>query len=181
MSVNAQDDTSYSLCDLPASSMEPGSILGAAASAATVIELCTDSLNALLRLQRKYKNADLTARLLLTQLSTLRAALSEISNWLDNGRHSCLASVFTDLTTSLDGCKYLIEHLNQRLSDMNFGKAKPMSFLDKTRAIWGENERTEFLALLGHNIAALQLLLTAMQWYAPIAVMSQCVRLLTPT
>ena len=78
--------------------MDPGSMLGAAASAATVLEMCTDSLNALLRWQRKYKNADLTARLLLTQLSTLRAALSEVANWLDNGRHSCLARMFTDLT-----------------------------------------------------------------------------------
>ena len=57
-----------------------------------------------------------------------------------------------------------MEHLNQRLSYLNFGEAKPMSLLDKARVIWGENERTEFLTLLGHNIAALQLLLTAMQW-----------------
>ena len=144
--------------------MDPCSILGAAASAAAVVEMCTDSLNALLRLQRKYKTSDLTARLLLTQLSTLWAALKEVSHWLDNGRHSCLARVFTDLTTSLDGCRCLIEHLNQRLGHLNRGKAKPMNLLDKTRAVWGESERTECLTLLGHNIAALQLLLTAMQW-----------------
>lgn len=142
--------------------MDPLSILGAAASAITVVELCTESLNSLLRLQYRYTNADLTVRLLITQLCTLRTALSQISEWnVDTVPHH----VQTDLDMSLDGCKFLIQGLNDHLSRIEYDENKALSVRKKAQLLWGEKERTDFLTLLSHNIAALQLLLTAMQWY----------------
>ncbi|KAI9701581.1 MAG: hypothetical protein M1836_001637 [Candelina mexicana] len=142
--------------------MEPISVLGAAASAITVVQLCTDSLEALFQLRDKYKNADLTVRLLITQLSTLRTALSQISEWVNDSVHDATSELVLDLTTSLDGCRFLMETLNDRLKCLESDDAKPLTMRKRTLMIWREKERTDFLALLGHNIAALQLLLTAM-------------------
>ncbi len=145
--------------------MDPVSFLGAAASVTTITQLCTEGLNALLRFQKRYKNADLTVRLLITQLSTLRTALSQISEWVESCVHDALTHVLSDLITSLDGCRLLIETLNDRLSRLEHNEHKALSMRRKAQTVWGENERTDFLSLLSHNIAALHLLLTAMQWY----------------
>ncbi|KAK4696321.1 hypothetical protein P7C71_g1573, partial [Lecanoromycetidae sp. Uapishka_2] len=145
--------------------MEPVSILGAAASAATVVQLCTTGLQSLTRLQHKFSNADLTVRLLITHLSTLRTALGQICEWVEKHAKLSLKNVLPDLTASLDGCKFLIETLNDRLDSLAYDDIKGFGMLKKTRMIWAEKERQSFSTLLGHNIAALQLLLTAMQWY----------------
>lgn len=147
------------------SKMEPISILGAAASAITVVQLCTQSLNSLLRLQKRFRNADLTVRLLVTQLSTLRTALNQISDWVDKSVHGALSRILPDLNMSLDGCRFLIETLNDRLSRLEYDEDTALSMRKRAQTVWDEKERTEFLTLLGHNISALQLLLTAMQWY----------------
>lgn len=145
--------------------MDPLSILGAAASVITVVELCTESLNSLLGLQNRYTNADLTIRLLITQLRTLRTALSQISEWIITNLDTIPYHVQTDLAMSLDGCKFLIEGLNDRLSHFEYDENKALNVRKKAQLLWGEKERTDFLTLLSHNIAALQLLLTAIQWY----------------
>ena len=156
---------SYRQCEGRKSEMDPVSILGAAASAASVVQMCTDSVTSLLRFQTKYKNADLTVRLLITQVSTLRTALSQISEWVEVSVDNCLPHVISDLTMSLDGCRLLIETLNDHLSRLEYNTDKAFTMRKKAQTIWGERERTDFLSLLSHNIAALQLLLTAMQWY----------------
>ena len=144
--------------------MDPGSILGAAVSVTTVVQMCTESLNWLLRLQNKYKHADTTVRLLVTQLSTLRTALSQVSEWVNSGVHHIPPHIETDLATSLSGCGFLIETLNNHLSRLEYEEYKLLSTRKKARVLWGDRERAEFQTLLGHNIAALHLLLTAMQW-----------------
>lgn len=144
--------------------MDPGSILGAAVSVTTVVQMCTESLNWLLQLQNKYKNVDITVQLLITQLSTLRTALSQISEWVASGVHDVPPHIQTDLATSLGGCGLLIETLNSHLSRLDYEESKSLSMRKKARVLWGEKERADFQTLLGHNIAALQLLLTAMQW-----------------
>ena len=144
--------------------MDIFSILGAGASVITIVELCTESLNSLLRLQNSYKNADLTVRLLITQLCTLRTALSQISEWITTSADTISHRIQNDLAMSLEGCKFLTERLNDRLNRLGYGENKSISVRKKAQLLWGERERTDFLTLLSHNIAALQLLLTAMQW-----------------
>ncbi|KAI9766846.1 MAG: hypothetical protein M1835_007132 [Candelina submexicana] len=124
--------------------MEAISVLGAAASAITVVQLCTDSLEALFQLRDKYKNADLAVRLLITQLSTLRTPLRKISEWI---------AVYL-----------LTETLNDRLKCLESDDGKPLTMRKRTLMIWREKVRTDFFTLLGHNIGTLQLLLTSMNW-----------------
>ena len=145
--------------------MDPVSILSAAASAITVIQLCTKSLDTLRQLQNRYTNADLTIRLLITQLSTLKTALRQISEWITTSVDTVPQDVEVDLAMSLDGCRFLVEGLNERLGLLEYDKDTSLSLRRKAQLLWGEKERTDFLMLLSHNLAALQLLLTAMQWY----------------
>ena len=145
--------------------MEPISIIGAAASISAIVELCTNSLGNLSRLQKKYKHADLTLQLLITQICTLKTALSQISEWITNNVHTIPPSVQKDLLMCLDGCAFLVEALNDRLASSENSKDKALGFRKKAGFLWGEKERAEFLTLLDHNVTALQLLLTAIQWF----------------
>ncbi|KAG8529514.1 uncharacterized protein KY384_006151 [Bacidia gigantensis] len=143
--------------------MELVSLLGAAASAITVVQLCADCLHRLGRLKDRYKNADLSLRLLATQLSTLLTALRQISRLIDDSQRDIISQIVPELITSLDSCKLLIETLNNRLARLELSVDKGLTFRKKTQALWGERERSDFSNLLGHNVAALQLLLTALQ------------------
>ena len=59
--------------------MDPVSIAGLVLSIVTVI---AKNVNALSTLQAKNRNADLSVFLLIGQLSTLKAALGQISEWI---------------------------------------------------------------------------------------------------
>ncbi|KAL8641515.1 MAG: hypothetical protein Q9228_001678 [Teloschistes exilis] len=71
--------------------------------------------------------------------------------------------VLSDLALSLDGCKTLIKSLVDRLHRLEYNEAKVLGMRKRVQVIWGEKERTDFLTLLNHNVAALQLFLTAIQ------------------
>ena len=59
--------------------MDPASILALAQSVLGIIGVIAKNVNALSTLQAKYRNADLSVFLLIGQLSTLKAALGQIS------------------------------------------------------------------------------------------------------
>ncbi|KAL8832348.1 MAG: hypothetical protein Q9170_004918 [Blastenia crenularia] len=143
--------------------MEPISVFGAAISAATVVQLCTEGITSLFNLQKRYSNADLTVRLLITQLSTLRSALGQVSAWMEKAPPQTDPLVLSDLSLSLDGCKALMETLNERLQCLEHSDGKVMGARRRAQIVWGEKERDGYLNLLNHSIAALQLFLTAIQ------------------
>jgi len=124
------------------------------------------SVDFLLGLQSKYRKADLSMSLLIGQLSTLRAALNQISEWIDSElntpRHQQLVA---DLTVAIEGCQLLILVLETRVDELQKDevteKLKPMG---KISYLWEESGMREYLNHLNNQINALNLLLTAIQW-----------------
>lgn len=152
--------------------MEPVSAIGLSASLIGCIKIITTSINSLLALKTKYRQADLTVQLFLGQLSTLRAALNQICDWITFSlvgvpRHEQLVS---DLTISIEGCQVLLLILSDRIAsfDRNGVDRDETEFLSvrgKTRLLWAESESNQYISLLNNQISALNLLLTALQWY----------------
>ena len=92
-------------------------VVSVAASVIGIVDVITRSVNSLLDLQTRFKKADLTVSLLIGQLSTLKAALNQISEWITTSlitvpQHHQLVM---DLTVSLKSCKFLILLLDERM------------------------------------------------------------------
>lgn len=151
--------------------MEPVSAVGLTASVFGCVKIITTSINSLLVLQTKYKQADLTVQLFLGQLSTLRAALNQICEWITVSlvgvsRHEQLVS---DLIISIEGCQVLLLILSDRIASLDRNGVdqdgvEPLSIRGKTRLLWDENESNQYLSHMNNQIGALNLLLTAVQW-----------------
>ena len=146
--------------------MDPVSVVGVAGSIVTIVGVISGSLQSLLDLQGRYKKANLSVSLLIGQLSTLKAALNQISAWINTSlvnvtQHEQLV---LDLTTSLDGSELLILLLNERLNSLKRSSTTSLDTLGKGQLLWGEKDMQEYLNQLDNQISALNLLLTALQW-----------------
>ena len=144
--------------------MDPISVVGLAASLVTIVDMVAKSINSLHTLRTRYSNADLTIRLLIGQLGTLKAALNQISEWItssliDVPRHEQLV---LDLMNSIEGCEVLLSLLNDNISSLR--KNENLSVLVKARLVRRENILHEYLSLLDNQVNALNLFLTALQW-----------------
>lgn len=146
--------------------MDPVSAIGLAGSVVGIVDVLAKSVNFLLNLQTKYKQADLTVSLLIGQLSTLKAALNQISEWITSRldsipQHEQLVS---DLTISIQSCEFLVSALDDRINSFERNAAHTLNALGKAQLLWEESGTTAYINLLNNQINALTLLLTALQW-----------------
>ena len=146
--------------------MDPVSVAGLTAALLGTVNTIAKSVGFLVNLQTKYKQADLTVSLLIGQLSTLKSALNQISEWVTVSlvavsQHEQLVS---DLTISVQGCRVLLLLLDDRINSFERNKANTLNFRDKARLLWTESDTSQYLTHLNNQITALNLLLTALQW-----------------
>lgn len=146
--------------------MDPASIIALAGSAISIVDVIGRSLSFLLELQTKSRNANLTVSLLIGQLSTLKAALNQISEWITTSlvgvpRHEQLIA---DLDVSLEACKVLVLLLDDRIFHLKSSLTSQVAAVAKAHFLWEEKGMNDYLNLLNNQINALNLLLTALQW-----------------
>jgi hypothetical protein len=151
--------------NLPAN-MDPVSSIGLVGSVVGIVDVITKSVAHLSGLQSSYKIADLKVRLLVGQLSTLKAALDQIASLIDSRpgipRDEKLVN---DLSIALTCVKAVILAIDTRLSDLqirddNLG----LKTLSKVGFVWDEQTINDYLSLLNNQVNALNLFLTALQW-----------------
>lgn len=83
------------------------------------------------------------------------------SNLVDNPRHQQLVH---DLKTALDCCEVVILVLDERLYALRRREDNGLDVLSRAQFLWDEKSMNDYLNLLNHQINALNLLLTALQW-----------------
>ncbi|QDS76771.1 hypothetical protein FKW77_001903 [Venturia effusa] len=144
--------------------MDPISFIGTLASAGTIVAAITKCAHTLARLRGRFQEADITLRLLLAELSAVKAALVQVEDWANYSASNSpvnenLASGFSD---SLDGCQLAMNLLGEEVSRLaaGFGENE-----DDTRArmrtVWNDSSMKDHQQRLHGQIAALQLLLQA--------------------
>lgn len=150
--------------------MEPVLAMGLTASVLGIIDVVTRSVQTLQNLQIKYKRADLTASLLIGQLSTLKAALFQISDLvnMDLVKAPQHRQLVADLTVSLDCCGVLIRVVDERLQDLKRDEHGALHAVGKAKLIWEEKDMVDIRNHLNHHTNALNLLLTASQRFEPL-------------
>ena len=156
-----------SLCDY-CYEMDPISIMSLAGAVVGVIDVITRRVDSLLKLQTGYKTANLKVSLLVGQLSTLKAALSQIREWIDTSlinrpQHQQLVA---DLKVSIEGCKLLISVLDDHFQCFEEKETSTLGTMRKIHFLWEQGGINDYLNHLNNQINALNLLLTALQWSA---------------
>lgn len=145
--------------------MDPVSAIGLVGSVVGIVDIITKSVTYLSSLHSSYKIADLKVRLLIGQLSTLKAALDQVAN-LINSRPDIPRDdkLVYDLSVALTCVEAVIFAVDDRLSDLQRNDDRGLKTLSKAGFVWDEQTINDYLGLLNNQVNALNLFLTALQW-----------------
>ncbi|KAF7951822.1 hypothetical protein EAE96_007120 [Botrytis aclada] len=152
--------------------MDPVTVLGVAASALQIAQFIGSTIQGLHTLRGKFKDADITIRLIISKLSTIKAAVFQIRDWAEfNSHDSPKERQFMDgLRVALDGCQAAIDVLSEEVKDLtvaardsNDGMPIVLGVRGKVAAVWNEDTMKAHEDRLHGQVQALQLLLMAGQ------------------
>lgn len=115
-------------------------------------------------LKARYNCVDLKVSLLIGQLSTLKAALKQITEVIDASLVVPRHQLVHDLETSVGCCEVVILVLDDRLCSLHRNEVNGLDTLSKAQFVWDEKTMDDYQNLLNNQIGALNLLITALQW-----------------
>ncbi len=145
--------------------MDPVSVIGLVGSIVGIIDVSTRAISALRALQQRWKIADLKISLLISQLTTLKAALSQIEEWISTSLNVTQHyQLILDLESSLESCETLLLFIDAQLIHLHQNDSKTLSFESRVKAVLEDNTIKECATHLDHQSTALNLLLTALNW-----------------
>lgn len=146
--------------------MDPASAIGVASAVLSIVNLIAKNVAALSDLQSRYNAADLKVSLLIGQLSTVKAALSQMAKLLEgNNRALRDPELIDDFSTSLGCVEAVVVVLDDKVSLVQRNAANALTTRSKVNFMWDEKTMDDYLSLLNNQIHALGLLLTALQWF----------------
>lgn len=117
--------------------MEALSILGAASSVFSILDVASHSINSLRTFKQHWDDAGMRITLLIGQINTLKAALEQISEWVSTTatsvpQHHPLVS---DLEQSLYSCRILVNFVNDHVSSLLTDQYNELLFKSKAQAM----------------------------------------------
>lgn len=147
--------------------MEALAIIGAASSIVSSIDVATRCIKSLRALKQRWNDPDLTISLLIGHVTTLKAALGQISSWIPMASNTSPQDhqLVADLEQSLDSCVILITFINDHISSLVTDQNSGLLFRSKIRAVLQDRRMQDCVGHLNNQTAALNLLLTALTWY----------------
>ena len=144
--------------------MEVAAILGVASSIANLAEIATACTKSLVDLRANYMTSDLNVQVSITQLSTLKSALMHIAAWRCHSSEVIPYDIGSDLKLSLDSCNTLLGGLYDQLSRLGAKRNTALGFKKKAQFLLNGQEWSNLQTLLSHQISAIHLFLTTIQW-----------------
>lgn len=153
--------------------MDPISIVGVASASVQIAQLIAQTIQGLCTLRGKFKEAHTTIRLLIGELSTIRAAVSQLRDWAQwNANDSPKEEEYmSGLQVALEGCQTAMEVLAEEIKDLAAGATTTsdpetfnLGFMVKAKVVWNEDTMKIHQDRLHAQVQALNLLLQAAQW-----------------
>lgn len=141
-------------------------VFGGVAAGAGIIVTITKLVKGLSDLQSKYKEAENSIRLLIRQLTSMKASLIQISDWTQlnlagSPREDELVEAFK---IALDGCQEAMQSMADEVAKLVQDAIAGDSRTMRARYVWNEESMKDHQARLDSQVQALQLLLSAVQW-----------------
>jgi hypothetical protein len=146
--------------------MEPLSILGLGTSIVQTIDVIARTISALRGLQRRWKSTDMTISQLIGLLNTLKAALNQISGWVSGSLEDTpqYYRLVMDLLAATESCNVLISFLDDYVSGLEWDDKDNLTLQSKIKAFLQDIQVKDCVNHLGNQVAAFNLLLTAINW-----------------
>jgi hypothetical protein len=154
--------------------MDPATLLGVVASSIQIAQFIGATIQNLHTLKGKFQDADVTIRLIIGQLSTIKAAIIQIHEWAEfNFDDSPKEEKFLDgLNVALDGCRAAMDALSEEVEGLITGTGNTttgvlptaLGIRARLKAVWSEDSMKAHQDRLYGQVQALQLLLMAGQW-----------------
>jgi hypothetical protein len=154
--------------------MDPISIVGVASASIQIAQFISQATKGLYILRGKLKDANTTIRLLIGELSTIRAAVFQLRDWAKwNAADSPKEDEYMKgLAVALDGCQAVMEVLAEEVKDLVKGITSTsdpasfnLAFIGRAKVVWREDTMRIHQDRLHAQVQALQLLLQASLWY----------------
>ncbi|KAF7929748.1 hypothetical protein EAE99_004652 [Botrytis elliptica] len=144
--------------------MDPVSIITLTGSVFSTGKVITSLITSLVTLKSKYKNASLIASLLIGQLTTIKTALNEVSDWIAKTLQGVDKNeqLIINLESSLESCHVFLLMLEDHITRLD-QNGIDRQLKGKPRLLWNESEIKELNNYLNSQVNALHLLLTAVQ------------------
>jgi hypothetical protein len=145
--------------------MDPASLVGVLSAAGGIVQLIIQTVKKLNELRERFQEANVTIRLLMSELLTVRAALQQVDDWTKYS-WTPATPVQEDLQSafeiSIDGCTMAMELLSDEVDEL-LGHDTGESFIFRIKSLWKEDMMTTHQQRLHTQVGALQLLLQAIQ------------------
>jgi hypothetical protein len=147
--------------------MDNTSVTGLARSCGSIIELAAKCVDRLHEAHKRFQTANFTTIILISNLSTLKAALTQIQQWMsmDSFPSAQHYQMIMDVEATLASCHLLLGIMDKRLSKLSWDSKNVLKFTSKAKVILEDKSTKECTTHLSHQTTALNLLLTAFQWY----------------
>jgi guanine nucleotide-binding protein G(i) subunit alpha len=140
---------------------DPLTIIGAAASVSSIVDLLGKTVSTLNTLHSRWKEADFTFINLIAQLIALKAALSKLQEWMDNTDvdepHHQLVM---DLEASVTCCRMLIRRIDSEVEDIRQKSGTGLDAQSKIKLLMKNGTLEELQKMVDRQTSALTLLLT---------------------
>ena len=146
--------------------MDPATIVGTAAAVADIVGIIIKTINVLRDLHNRWKDADLTIVNLMAQLTSMKAALNKISEWIssdlaDVPQHHQLV---LDLQDSVTCCTALVKSMDGQISKLDWTTDNTLDLSSRIKLVFENKASKDFQKFIKRQTSALTLLLTACNW-----------------
>ncbi|OCT51425.1 hypothetical protein CLCR_08257 [Cladophialophora carrionii] len=150
--------------------MDPVSgALGVVAGVTSIVSVIGKSVVALNQLRQKYRDAELNITLLTGQLRIVQRALLQVQGWAESLQgDSQYYQLLIDLGDAVTHCKILVEYIHNQISKFQWGDDALLGPGSKVIYLLEDQATKDCLTRLDHHINALNLCLTATQWYVSV-------------
>jgi hypothetical protein len=139
-------------------------IIGTIGAVCNIVDVINKTISLISDVRSKWRTADLTLLSLASQLTALRAALTEIQKWLELNTEDMHHQLTMDLDFSLSCCGRLASELEAYFSRLNTNRDEPLGVTGKIRMMISGQSADDVQKLIEQQTSSLTLLLTARNW-----------------
>ena len=141
--------------------------VGTAAAIVGVIDVVARSILKLAEIRERYRTISLMFDLLYGRLTTVKAALEQINELINNalGDEQQHYQLVMNLDVAIECCYRLVQLVDERLSNLTYDDFNLTTRTNKLRLALEIKTVDECMIRLDHQVNALTLVITAFQWY----------------
>jgi hypothetical protein len=143
---------------------DPLTIIGTAASVASIVEIVAKMVGTLSELHNRWKQADFTFVNLIAQLTALKAALNKLQEWMDTDIDDPHHQLVMDLEVSITCCRMLVNKMDFEVSELRRDDNNGLDTQSKMKLIVKNGTLQELQKLVERQTTGLTLLLTVCNW-----------------